>query len=270
MVSAIERALKDEYEYEAERRGAAKEFEIASEVQARLLPSQAPDYPRLDFGFFYQSAREIGGDYYDFIPFSPVQMGLAVADVSGKGLSSSLLMASLQGLVRTNLAVRQGEVARFVTEVNDSFYKLTANNRYATLFFAVVDVSKQTLHYVNAGQNSPLLFTNGMSDHGPGAPERLECGGLPVGLLARSQYRSEHIPLHGGDVLVAYTDGVVEALNSQQEEFGEARLSDIVRSSLSLNAAEICKRIAERLQAFVAESPQWDDITLVVMKVKPE
>ena len=270
MVSALERALKDEYEYEADRLGAQKEFEIACEVQARLLPSQAPDYPRLDFGFFYQSAREVGGDYYDFIPFNPAQMGLAVADVSGKGLSSSLLMASLQGLVRTNLAVRQGEVARFVTELNESFYKLTANNRYATLFFAVVDVSNQTLHYVNAGQNSPLLFRNGTSDHGLGAPERLECGGLPVGLLARSQYRSEHVALYGGDVLVTCTDGVVEALNSQQEEFGEARLSDIVRSSLSLNAAEICKHIAKRLQAFVAESPQWDDITLVVMKVKPE
>jgi serine phosphatase RsbU (regulator of sigma subunit) len=270
MVSAIGRALKDEYEYEAERRGAAKEFEIASEVQARLLPSQAPDYPLLDFGFFYQSAREIGGDYYDFIPFSPTRLGLAVADVSGKGLSSSLLMASLQGLVRTNLAVRQGEVARFVSEVNDSFYKLTANNRYATFFFAVIDASNQTLHYVNAGQNPPLLFRNGMLDHGLVAPRRLECGGLPVGLLARSQYRSEHVALYGGDVLVTYTDGVVEALNPQQAEFGEAQLSDIVRSSLSLNAAEICKRVAERLQAFVGESPQWDDITLVVMKVKPE
>ena len=271
MVSAIERALRDEYEYEAERRGAQKEFEIACEVQARLLPSQAPDYPRLDFGFFYQSAREVGGDYYDFIPFSPAQMGLAVADVSGKGLSSSLLMASLQGLVRTNLAVRQGDVPRFVTELNDSFYKLTANNRYVTLFFAVVDVSNQTLHYVNAGQNPPLLFRNGMSSaHGLGTAERLECGGPPVGLFARSQYRSEHVPLHDGDVLVAYTDGVVDALNPQQEEFDEARLIDIVRSSLSLSAAEICKRITERLQAFVAESAQWDDITLVVMKVKPE
>jgi len=271
MVGTMERALKDEFKYEIERRSAQKEFEIACEVQVRLLPSQAPDLPRLDFGFFYQSAREVGGDYYDFIPFNPAQMGLAVADVSGKGLSSSLLMASLQGLVRTNLAVRQGDVARFVAELNDSFYKLTANNRYATIFFAVVDVSNQTLHYVNAGQNPPLLFRNGASTaHLTGTTERLESGGLPVGLLARSQYRSEHVPLHDGDVLVAYTDGVVEARNPQQEEFGEARLINIVRSSLSLSAAEICKRIADRLQAFVAESPRWDDITLVVMKVKPE
>jgi len=271
MVSAMERALKDEYKYEAERRGVQKEFEIASEVQMRLLPSQTPDYPRLDFGYFYQPAREVGGDYYDFIPFDPQRMGLVVGDVSGKGLSSALLMASLQGLVRTNLAVRQGEVARFMTELNNSLYKLTASDRYATLFFALVDVSNQTLHYVNAGHNPPLLFRNGTSPaHGLTTTESLECGGVPIGIFAQSQYRSEHVLLHGGDVLVAYTDGVVEAQNPQQEEFGEERLSDIVRSLLSLSATEICKRIAERLQALVAESAQWDDITLVVMKVKTE
>jgi sigma-B regulation protein RsbU (phosphoserine phosphatase) len=271
LINAMKGALEDKYEYEATLRGAQREFEFASEVQIHLLPSQPPDYPRLDFGFCYQSAREVGGDYYDFIPFSPEQVAFAVGDVSGKGLSSSLLMASLQGLVRTNLAVRHGEVARCVTELNDSFYKLTANHRYATLFVAVVDVSNQTLHYVNAGQNSPLLFRNGTSPtHGLGTTESLDCGGPPVGILARSQYRSEHVLLHDGDVLVAYTDGVVEALNAQQEEFGEECLSDIVRSSFSLSAAEICKRISERLQAFVGESPQYDDITLVVMKVKPE
>ena len=198
-------------------------------------------------------------------------MGLAVGDVSGKGISSALLMASLQGLVRMNLAVRQGEVARFATQLNNSLYKLTASDRYATLFFALVDVSNQTLHYVNAGHNPPLLFRNGTSPaHGLSTAESLEGGGPPVGVFAQSQYRSEHVLLHDGDVLVAYTDGVVEALNPQQEEFGEERLSDIVRSLLSLSATEICKRIAERLQAFVAESAQWDDITLVVMKVKTE
>ena len=270
MVNALKRALVAEHEYEDERRGAQIEFKTACEVQKRLLPSRAPEYPRLDFGFVYQSAREVGGDYYDFIPFNPELMGVAVGDVSGKGLPSSLLMASLQGLVRTNLAVRRGEVDRFVTELNDSFYDLTASDRYATLFFAVVNVSNQTLRYVNAGQNPPLLFRNGTSGAtGPGTTERLKCGGFPIGIFARSQYCSGQVLLHDGDVLVAYTDGVVEARNPQKEPFGEHRLSDIVRSSLSLSATEICKRIAERLQAFAAESPQRDDITLVVMKVKP-
>jgi sigma-B regulation protein RsbU (phosphoserine phosphatase) len=157
-----------------------------------------------------------------------------------------------------------------MAELNDSFYKLTANNRYATIFFAVVDVSNQTLHYVNAGQNPPLLFRGGASPaHITSATERLESGGLPVGLLAGSQYQSERVPLHCGDILVAYTDGVIEARNPEQEEFGEARLIEVTRSSHTLTAAEISKRIADRLQAFVAESPQWDDITLVVMKMKP-
>jgi serine phosphatase RsbU (regulator of sigma subunit) len=269
MVNALKGALEDKYEHEAARLVNQKEFEAAREVQARLLPSQAPDYPRLDLSFFYQSVREVGGDYYDFIPFSPEQIGLAIGDVSGKGLFSSLLMASLQGLVRTNLAARQGDVVRFVTELNDSFFKLTSSDRYATLFFAIVDVSNQTLDYVNAGHNPPLLFRNGTSPPELVAAETLECGGPPVGILARSQYRSEHVLLQEGDVLVAFTDGVVEALNPQQEEFGVHRLSDIVHSSLCLSAAGICKRITERLQAFIAESPQPDDITVVVMKLKP-
>ncbi len=271
VANGLKQALQDEHEYETERRGAQKEFQIACEVQERLLPSKAPDYPRLDFAFFHQSAREVGGDYFDFIPYNPDQIGLAIADVCGKGLSSALLMASLQGLVRTNLTVSRGEVARFVTELNVSFHSLTANDRYATLFFALVDVSNQSLHYVNAGHNPPLLFRNGKSPaDGLGMTESLESGGFPIGIFTRSQYQSEHVLLHDGDVLVAYTDGVVEAWNPRKEQFGEERLSDIVRSSLSLNAVEICKHIAERLQAFVAESPQWDDITLVVMKVKPE
>ena len=268
IVNALKAALKDEYE--AERRGVQREFEIASEVQMRLLPSQAPDYPRLDFGFFYQPAREVGGDYYDFIPFSPERMGLAVGDASGKGLSSALLMASLQGLVRTNLAVRQGEVARFMTELNRSVYKLTASERYATLFFAIIDVSNQTFHYVNAGHNPPLLFRSGTPPaHDQSTAESLEGGGPPVGIFAQSQYRSETVLLHEGDVFVAYTDGVVEALNAQKLEFGKERLSNIIGSSLSFGAAEICKRIANGLQAFVGECPQWDDVTFVVMKVKP-
>jgi serine phosphatase RsbU (regulator of sigma subunit) len=273
VIVAIVNALKGarEHEYEAERRGAKKELEIACEVQTRLLPSQTPDYPRMDLGFFYQPARELGGDYYDFIPFSAERMGLAVGDVSGKGLSSALLMASLQGLVRTNLAVRQGEVARFAVQLNHSLYKLTASDRYATLFFAIVDVANLTLHYVNAGHNPPFLFRNGKSPAlGVSTPENLEGGGLPIGIFAQSQYQSVDVLLHEGDVLVAYTDGVVEALNPQKEEFGTERLCDIARSLLSCSAAEICKRIAECLQEFAAESPQWDDITLVVMKVTPE
>ena len=269
MVNALKKALEGKFEYEAERRTAQKEIEIASDVQLRLLPSEVPDYRQVEFGFFYQPAREVGGDYYDFIPLNQDQVGVAVGDVSGKGLFSSLLMASLQGLVRTNLAIRQGEVAQSVTELNGSFYKLTSSNRYATLFFAVVDVSKMTLQYVNAGQNSPLLFRGELSlARGLQMISKLQCGGPPVGILELSQYQSELVHIYEGDVLVAFTDGVVEALNHQQEEFGEQRLSDVVSLSISFTAGDICNRISEELRTFVADSAQWDDITLVVMKVR--
>jgi phosphoserine phosphatase RsbU/P len=269
MVHSLKVALEDQYQ--TERRGVQREFEIACEVQSRLLPTEPPVYPHLDFGCVYKPAREVGGDYYDFIPFDSARMGLVVGDVSGKGLSSALLMASLQGLVRTNLAVRQGDVARFMTELNESYFKLTASNRYATLFFALVDVSNQTLQYVNAGHNPPMLFRSGTSSpHRMSTTERLEGGGPPVGILAGSQYESGQVVLHEGDVLVMYTDGVADALNAQNEDFGEERLGRLVRPLLSLSAAEISKRVAEQLQAFVMDSPQWDDITLVVMKVKPE
>jgi serine phosphatase RsbU (regulator of sigma subunit) len=273
VIVAVVVALKGslEHEYEAERRGAQKELEVAYEVQTRLLPSQAPDYPRLDFGFFYKPARVVGGDYYDFVPFSPERLGFAIGDVSGKGLSSALLMASLQGLVRTNLSVRQGDVAGFMSELNNSLYKLTADNRFATFFFALVDVSDQTLHYVNAGHNPPLLFRGEASvTRHPNRPESLDSGGPPIGMLAGSEYQPEYVVLRGGDVLVAFTDGVSDALNGRQQEFGEERLRDIVSSALSLTAAEICDRVAEEVQAFVGKSPQWDDITLVVIKLKPE
>jgi sigma-B regulation protein RsbU (phosphoserine phosphatase) len=152
-----------------------------------------------------------------------------------------------------------------VREVNHSMYKLTASNRFATLFIAVIDASSKALDYVNAGHNPPLLFRMGAY-----AAENLEGGGLPVGLLADSQYQAGHLQLHLGDVLVAYTDGVVEAFNDQEEEFGEERLKDVVRSSTSLTAAGICGQVAERLKAYVSDTPQWDDISLIVMRVKPQ
>ena len=128
------------------------------------------------------------------------RIGFAVGDVSGKGLASALLMASLQGLVRMNLTVRQREVARFVTELNDSMYNLTPSNRYATFFFAVVDVSGPTIHYVNAGHSPPLLFRSGTSS-AHGTTKRLNSEGFPVGRLPQCHYGSERFLLNEGDVL---------------------------------------------------------------------
>jgi len=268
IVSALKNALEDQYE--AERRVVVRELEIASEVQKRLLPSQPPDIAGLDVGFLYRPARQLSGDYYDFLPLSSERIAITIGDVSGKGLPGALLMASLQSLVRTDLAVRESELRSFAKKLSKRLYEETAQERYVTFFFAVLDTSSLALHYVNAGHNPPLFFRKWTLSRRKSNAEMLDKGGPPLGLFPESEYLSGRVSLQEGDVLVVYTDGVLDAVNTEQEQFGEERLRETVRTSLSLSASEICHRIAERMDAFSAGSPQWDDVTLVVVKVKSE
>jgi serine phosphatase RsbU (regulator of sigma subunit) len=272
LIVAIVNSLKDAFEdqYEAERRVVLKEMEVASEVQRRLLPSRPPDYPGLDLGFVYRPARQLSGDYYDFIPLNSHSIAIAIGDVSGKGLPSALLMASLQSLVRTNLAMREGKLRRFATELSECLYEQTADERYATLFLAVVDTRSMLLSYVNAGHNPPLLFRKWTLSKQQAASDVLDKGGPPLGMFRRNEYQCGQTSLQEGDVLLFYTDGVTDAANQELTQFGEGRLRESVGQSLSLSAPEICQRIRERLQTFTGATPQWDDITLAVVKVKPE
>jgi serine phosphatase RsbU (regulator of sigma subunit) len=272
LIIAIVDSLKDSVEdqYEAERRVVLKEMEIASEVQRRLLPSRPPDYPGLDLDFVYRPARQLSGDYYDFIPLNSHLVAIAIGDVSGKGLPSALLMASLQSLVRTNLAMREGKLSRFADELNELLYDQTTDERYATLFLAIVDTRSMLLSYLNAGHNPPLLFRKWTLSKQQSASDVLDKGGPPLGMFPRSQYQCGQILLQEGDVLVFYTDGITDAVNQQLAQFSEERLEESIGQSRSLSAAEICQRIREHLQTFTGAMPQWDDITLVVVKVKPE
>ena len=268
IVNALKGALEDQYQ--AEQRAVQTELQIASEVQRRLLPSRPPDAPGLDLGFLYRPARQLGGDYYDFIPLSSKRIAIAVGDISGKGLPGALLMATLQSLVRTNLAVREEKLGRFAVEISESLYEQTTYDRYATLFLATVDTASSSLQYVNAGHNPPLFFPARTTSAPDSTLNQLDKGGLPLGMFAGNQYRCGDRVLGEGDVLVVYTDGVTEAANAGQEQFGEERLRETVRASLSLSAAEICQTVADRVQAFTAGTPQWDDITLAVVKVTPD
>jgi serine phosphatase RsbU (regulator of sigma subunit) len=268
IVSALRNALEDQYK--AERRVVERDLEIASEVQKRLLPAEPPDCSGLDLAFAYRGAQQLSGDYYDFIPLSSERIAITVGDVSGKGLPGALLMAATESLVRSNLAMREGKLARFASELNARLYAETATERYVTLFFAIVDTSSQELHYVNAGHNPPLFFRKWTLTTGRSVPGLLDKGGPPLGLFPATQYLSGHTALQEGDVLVLYTDGVLDALNAEQQRFGEARLTEVVRASLSQTSAEICRSVMDRLDAFTSGDPQWDDITLMVIKVKTQ
>jgi len=272
VIVAIVNSVKDAFQdqCEAERRVVLKEMEVASQVQRRLLPSRPPDYPGLDLGFVYRPARQLSGDYYDFIPLSSHSIAIAIGDVSGKGLPSALVMASLQSLVRTNLAMREGKLSRFATELSAWLYEQTADERYATLFLAVVDTRSMLLSYVNAGHNPPLFFRKWTLSRQQSVSDVLDKGGPPIGMFRRPQYQCGQIPLQESDVVVFYTDGITDAVNQELSQFGEERLRESVGRSLLLSAPEICQRIREHLQTFTGATPQWDDITLAVMKVKPE
>lgn len=272
IIVAILNALKNarEDQYAAEQRVVAREFEIASDVQRHLLPSEPPVCLGLDVAFNYRPARQLSGDYYDFIPLSCERVAIAVGDVSGKGLPSALLMASLQSLVRTNLAVREGDLTRFMTELSQRVYDETTLDRYVTLFFGILDTSDLTFHYVNAGHNAPLFFRKWNLSRRTPDLETLEQGGPPLGLFPGTRYLVGQISLQEGDVLVLYTDGVSEAANEQGEEYGEERLRHVVRSSISLSASQVCQEVVRQLDQFTGSSPQWDDMTLAIVKVKPE
>ena len=255
-----------ENQHEMEGRLVQRELDMAREVHSRLLPSRIPCCSSLEVSYIYEPALVIGGDYYDFVPISPDRIAIVVADVSGKGLPAALLMASLQGLVRSNSGLHQGDLAALMEGLNTSLYELTASNRFATLFFGIIDSTRRTLDYVNAGHNPPFLFRHG-SFSNP-VVEVLDHSGLPLGAMASSRYQSQQVALGDGDVLVAYTDGVPETQNPAGEEFGESRLREAVTGVASRSATEIQERVQTELREFARQAPAVDDLTLIVAKIR--
>src|SRR5207245_4704951 len=204
------------------------EVAVASETQARLFPRGPHVVAGLDYSGVCSAARGVGGDYYDFLPLGERRLGIALGDVSGKGLFAGLLMAGLQARLQS-IAPRHGaDLESMMAELNGAMHSCTETNRYATLFFAVYDDATRNLPYVNAGQTPPILVRHPPSPVGVLRCRRLETGGTVIGLLADARYRKETLPLAPGDTLIACTDGVTEARNAADEEFGDARLEAAV------------------------------------------
>ena len=246
---------------EAERR-AAQEIEIARQVQARLFPQKHPPLKTLEYAGGCTQARQVGGDYYDFLDLGPGRLGLVLADIAGKGISGALLMANLQANLRSQYAVALEDLPRLLQSVNRLFYENTADNSYATLFFADYDDRTRRLRYANCGHLPPLLL------HAGGSVTRLEATSTVLGLFEAWSCSVVETFLAPGDCLVLYTDGVTEAARADGEEFGEERLIKAVRAHLSLPAlpvADLLAAIVGAVQEFSGPE-QADDITLVVAK----
>ena len=244
----------------AQRELLNREIEIAREVQQRLFPQSMPEVPTLEYGGHCRPARGVGGDYYDFLSLSTGRLGLAIGDVSGKGVPAALLMASLQASVRGQSQSGSGNVAELIANVNRLVCDASPENRYATFFYAQFDPGLRRLVYTNAGHNPPILLRGKQV-------LRLEPGGPPVGLFRISPYVQAEVQLEPGDLLLLFTDGISEAENPAQEEWGEDALIATARANLEAPPAEMIQCIMQQADAFAAGAPQHDDMTLVVARV---
>jgi sigma-B regulation protein RsbU (phosphoserine phosphatase) len=240
-----------------------RELEIAHEVQEQLFPQNPPRVPGLDYAGHCRPARGVGGDYYDFVELSAGRLGIAIGDVAGKGIPAALLMASLQASLRGQAAFGPADLAQALANVNSLVYDASPANRYATFFYARYDPATRVLEYVNAGHNAPLLLRART-----GAVERLDVGGPVIGLMPFASYDQGAVTLTPGDVLVGFTDGISEAMNTAAEEWGEAALEHCLRElPAETGAARMVEHLIAGADAFAAGAPQHDDMTAIVVRV---
>ncbi len=247
----------------AQRERINREIEIAREVQQRFFPQQLPQIPGVTLAGFCRPALGVGGDYYDLIELEDGRLGIAVGDVSGKGISAALLMASLRASLRGMTLEGPSDLAKMMYKINRLVYEASASNRYATFFFATYDPATRQLRYVNGGHNPPMLV------RANGTLERLEAGGLVVGLLPLSAYEEQSLVLQPGDVLVTYTDGISEAMSHDDEEWGEERMLEAIEQARRASAENILNALFQAADQFTAEAPQHDDMTLLILKLDP-
>jgi len=256
-------AMADEI---AQRERLNREVEIAREVQERLFPQTLPPILGIDYAGACRPALGVGGDYYDFLALPGGQLGIAIGDVSGKGIAAALMMASLQASLRGEATRAPENLAALVSNVNRLVYEASSANRYATFFYAQYNPEIRQLTYVNAGHNPPMLFR---CSNWEWSISRLDAGGTVVGLLESFPYEQGTLRIEPGDVFLAFTDGISEAMNNSDEEWGEERLIETVETCVGLNPSETIAQIMRAADTFVAGAKQHDDMTLVVLRCKP-
>jgi serine phosphatase RsbU (regulator of sigma subunit) len=247
---------------ESDRR-AAQELEIAKQVQARLFPQTLPPLRSLDYAGMCIQARQVGGDYYDFLDLGRERLGLVIGDISGKGIAAALMMANLQANLRSQCAIAVDQPQRLLRSVNQLFYENTTDNAYATFFFAEYDDRTRQLRYVNCGHLSALLLRS------DGALERLDSTCTVLGLFKEWDCSMNAIHIRTGDTLALYTDGVTESFNEAGEEFGEERLIEAIRRRPESSSQDLLAAIVAEVQQFSPDQ-QGDDITLIVARSRGE
>jgi sigma-B regulation protein RsbU (phosphoserine phosphatase) len=242
-----------------------REIEVAREVQERLFPQEFPVIDGVSLAGHCRPQQGVGGDYYDSFLLDDGRMGLAIGDVSGKGISAALLMASLRASLRGMTLDAPHDLAAMMDKVNRLVYEASATNRYATFFFATYNMETRELIYVNAGHNAPFLIRRRDDTF---HVERLEAGGPVIGLLPFAEYEEQRCVLQRGDLLLAYTDGISEAMTEHEEEWGEDRMLAAAETLRDGSAQQVLDHLFSEADQFTGNAPQFDDMTLLVLKLQ--
>jgi sigma-B regulation protein RsbU (phosphoserine phosphatase) len=248
------------YEEEKRLQQMEHELQMARDIQQSLLPKKNPEIPGASVAGLSHPAREVGGDYFDFIPMGSNRLGVVIADVSGKGVPASLLMSNIQATLRVQ-ALSSNSPGHCITEANTALHKSTASDKYATLFYGILEMEKKTFTSTNAGHNAPMLISSGE------CCRRLETGGIVLGMMSDVPFEDESVPLNSGDLLVMFSDGITEAMDDREEEFGEERLIELLSEHQGLDPEALLEKIVSRVKAFTGGTQQQDDMTLVAIKI---
>jgi sigma-B regulation protein RsbU (phosphoserine phosphatase) len=238
-----------------------EELAVARQIQLNLLPQTVPEYNNFEFAAFNHPSRQVGGDYYDFIKISDSTIGVVVADVSGKGVPAALLMARLQAVLQSE-GQRGRPIEDMFSWINDFLVSSTSPDKFVTMFYGELNCDSRTFCFCNAGHNIPFVLRQN------GDIEYLRDGGLILGAFTGTLYKTSKLELLKDDVLVIYTDGLSEAMNEQEEEYGEQRLIETTQEARSKSAQFICGHLIKNVRQFASESAEMDDMTLVVVKAK--
>jgi len=244
-----------------------RDLQIAREIQTWLLPGAPPQIPGISIAYATRPANTVAGDYYDVFPrpgktSEENRVMFAVADVAGKSIPAAMIMATFQASLKT-LSTAQVALPELVANMN----KYACSNsqgglRFTTAFLAEYDAARRTFTYINAGHNTPILRRS------TGLIERLDVGGLPIGIQAEAKYESASVTLAPGDWLIIFTDGLVEAVNANDEEFDEPRLLSALEAGVSTTPRELLERLMASLDLFVGSTPQHDDVTCLLVKAE--
>ncbi len=241
-----------------------REMQLARDIQRTFLPHQVPELPGWELNTYWQPAREVAGDFYDFFLLDSNRLGLLIADVADKGMPAALFMTLVRTLIRAVVQQLDGP-ADVLARVNELLVPDADQGMFVTLFYAVMRLDSGELAYANAGHNPPMIYCQRSGDI-----VRLEKGELALGVLSESMYSGHSRSLQPGDCLVLYTDGITEAFSPSEEMFGEEGLRETIRlimqRSSEVTADDLLRGIDESVQVFVGDAPLADDLTLVVLR----